>query len=348
MKKALWLLSLSAVLAGLVYFWPQKTVVEPVAAEVSDHAPQSRPPAEHKTPAAAPQITVTEKIPEPVTASFKLLATAYAAELNTPPYSRPLNVDDEHLLQPNRYIVQTVPLEGGASAAIVLPKYRFSYPETVPVTLQVSGLQLADVSVRLQHETTAEQSDSKLMRGTTEQYSATLDADDSWNGAFEVQVSFRANGQQQVLKTGIEYYKPVATVTGVGEPYGIGSDMHIPVQIDVKQSGFYRLRANLYTDQRQPLALLTASEKLSKGEAEITLKAFKAVLRKHSGPFILGTVILEKRPATPGEQTQYGDSEKAQYPLDYFSLDQLSDEPWQADEQERQRLLFLQQMAGEQ
>ena len=185
------------------------------------------------------------------------------------------------------------------------------------------------------------------MRGTTEQYSATLDADDSWNGAFEVQVSFRANGQQQVLKTGIEYYNPVATVTGVGEPYGIGSDMHIPVQIDVKQSGFYRLRANLYTDQRQPLALLTASEKLSKGEAEITLKAFKAVLRNNSGPYILGTFVLEKRPAVPGELTQYGDSEKAEYKLDYFALSQLTDEPWQPDAEELQRLQFLQQMAGQ-
>lgn len=348
MKKVLWLLSLSAMLAGLVYFWPQQVEVESVTeASANDVAPGSLP-AVNKPPVAAPQITVTEKIPEPVTESFKLLASAYAAELNTPAYSRPLSIDDEHLLKPNQYIVQTVPLQGGASAAIVLPKYRFSYPEAVPVTLQVSGLQVSDISVRLQHEASGEHSAGKEMQRTSEHYTATLDADESWNGAFEVQVSFSANGQQQVLKTGIEYYNPVATVTGVAEPFGIGSDMHIPVQIDVRQSGFYRLRANLYTEQRQPLALLTTTEKLSEGETEITLKAFKAVLRQHSGPFIIGTFILEKRPAVPGELTRYGDSEQAQYQIEYFSLDQLTDETWQPDEQERQRLQFLQQMAGQQ
>lgn len=347
MKKVLWLLSLSAMLAGLGYFWPHQAAIEPVAETPAKATPSDGTTAEKKPQAKPAHINVTEKIPEPVTESFKLLASAYAAELNTPPYSRPLSIDDEHLLQPNQYIVQTVPLQGGASAAIVLPKYRFSYPEAVPVTLQVSGLQVSDVSVRLQHEASMEHTESKAMQGTPEHYTATLDADDSWNGSFEVQVSFSASGQQQVLKTGIEYYNPVATVTAVGEPFGIGSDMHIPVKIDVKQKGFYRLRANLYTEQRQPLALLTATKKLSKGEAEITLKAFKAVLRQHGGPFILSTFLLEKRPAVPGEQTQYGDSEKAQYSLDYFSLDQLSDEPWQPDEQELQRLQFLQQMATE-
>lgn len=347
MKKTLWLLSLSAVLAGLWYFWPQQPSPEPVYEAPTAATEKDAQPEPGKVAGNAPVITVTEKIPQPITESFKLLATAYAAELDTPPYSRALSTDDEHLLQPNRYIVQTVPLQGGASAAIVLPKYRFSYPEAVPVMLQVSGLQVADVNVRLQHETRPEHSTRQPMQGNPEHYSATLEAEESWNGAFEVQVSFSANGQQQVLKTGIEYYNPVATVTGVGTPYGIGSDMHIPVTIVVKQTGFYRLRANLYTAQRQPLALLSATEKLREGETELTLKAFKAVLRQHSGPYILSTFIVEKRPAIPGEPTLYGDSEKAQYPLDYFSLDQLTDEPWQPDEQEKQRLQFLQQMAGQ-
>ena len=72
------------------------------------------------------------------------------------------------------------------------------------------------------------------------------------------------------------------------------------------------------------------------------------MLRNNSGPYILGSFVLEKRPAVPGEQTQYGDSEQAEYQLEPFALSQLSDEPWQPDEQEQQRLQFLQQMAGQQ
>ncbi|HEX5793316.1 MAG TPA: hypothetical protein VFY01_08540, partial [Rheinheimera sp.] len=333
--------------AGLGFFWPEQSTVAPVT-PVPQPVAQPDTPAVKKAGGGAAKITVTEKIPEPVSDSFKLLASAYAAELELPPYSRPLSSDDAHLLNPNRYIPQTVPLEGGASASIVLPKYRFSYPEAVPVTLEVSGLRLSEVSVQLQYESSGEVTESEPMHGTPQRYTATLQPEAQWNGAFEVQVSFNANGQTQVLKTGIEYHNPVATITGVAEPTGVGSDMQIPVQLTVKQAGFYRLRANLYTEQRQPLALLTATEKLSKGEAEITLRAFKTVLRNNSGPYILTSFVLEKRPAVPGEFTQYGDSEKAEYPLDYFSLSQLSDDPWQPDEQELQRLQFLQQMAGQQ
>ena len=348
MKKVFWISGLSALLAGLMYIWlnpePQPPAVAPQPIERTANEPVEAPVKKATQPQ---QITVTEKVPQPVSDSFKLLASAYAAELELPPYSRLLSAEDDHLLNPNRYIPQSVPLEGGASAVIVLPKYRFSYPEAVPVTLQLDGLQATDVTVQLQHEHTAELTASKEMRGSPQQYTATLDADDSWNGAFEVLVSFSANGELVVLKTGIEYHNPVATIIGVGDSSAAGSDMQIPVQLEVKQAGFYRLRANLYTEQRQPLALLSHTEKLNKGQQELTLRAFKAVLQNHSGPYILASFVLEKRPAVPGELTQYGDSEQAEYQLDYFSLNQLSDEPWLPDEQERQRLQFLQQMAGD-
>jgi len=346
MKKWL-LLCLPVLLAGLWFFWPQPATVEPKTAPKIITPPEAVKSA--NTPAAKPQqINITEKIPQPVSESFKLLASAYAAELELPPYSRPLSADDEHLLAPNRYIPQTVPLEGGASATIVLPKFRFSYPEAIPVTLQVSGIQVSDVSVALSTESSATVVATDEMRGTPANWSATLDAEDDWNGAFEISVSFSANGQQQVLKTGIEYSHPVATITGVGDSRGVVSDMLIPVKIDVQQAGYYRLRANLFTEKRQPLALLTGNAKLSEGQDEITLRVFKAVLQQQSGPYILGTFVLEKRPAVPGELTQYGDSEKAEYQLDYFALSQLSDEPWQPDAEELQRLQFLQQMATQQ
>ena len=348
MKKTLLILSLPALLAGLWLLWPV-----PAEQPVTSSEPSKLPAVPAAEPAAAKpdttpqQLSVTEKIPEPVSESFKLLASAYAAELELPPYSRPLSADDAHLLNPNRYIVQSVPLEGGASAAIVLPKYRFSYPEAVPVTLEITGLAVFDVSVQLAAEHGMQSSEQVEMQGTPQRYSAAVPPDENWNGSIEVRVSFSANGQTQMLKTGIEYHNPVATIVGVADSRAVGADMQIPVQLEVKQAGFYRLRANLYTEQRQPLALLSATAKLGSGQQEITLRAFKTVLRNNSGPYVLASFVLEKRPAVPGELTRYGDSEKAEYVLERFSLSQLSDEPWQPDEQERQRLQFLQQMAGQ-
>lgn len=338
---------LSALLAGLWFFYPRQNadIAALTPAPAQTDVPALVASAAPAAQAAAPKIRVTEKVPEPIAQSFKLLASAYADELSLPAYSRPLSADDQHLLQPNRYIPQSVPLTAGASATIVLPKYRFSYPEPVPVTLEITGLPVFDVSVQLIAESGSQHSDSVDMRGTAERFSATLKPEEDWNGAFEVQVSFSANGKTQQLKTGIAYYNPVATIVGIDDSLGVGTDMQIPVQLEVKQPGFYRLRANLYTAAREPLALLTATEKLGSGKQEITLRAYKAVLRNNSGPYILTSFVLEKRPAHPGEQTQYGDSAQPEYQLDYFTLDQLSDDPWQPDTEELQRLQFLQQMA---
>jgi hypothetical protein len=352
MHKVVWIIvGLSALLTGLWLGWPVTkspatsaplALVVPVAAKPAITA--------ELKPAAAPTITVTERLPEPVSRSFKLIASAYAAELEYPAYARPLYADDSHLLNPNNYIVQSVPLADGASAAIVLDKYRFSYPEPVTVSLQVSGLRVNDVSVQLHSEQNNQLLGSETMlsdatQNAEQRWKAELNPEENWDGPLQVSVSFSSNGKQQTLKTGIVYSYPVATITGVGASRGAGSDMLIPVYITVEQAGYYRLRANLFTAERQPLAHLTVTEKLAEGEGKLMLRAYKGVLRQQEGPFILSNFILEKRSAVPGELTRYGDSEQSEYPLEFFSLNQLTDEPWQASAEEQQRLQFLQQMA---
>jgi hypothetical protein len=339
-------LGLSALLAGLWLLSDTQTASETreIDTPVVIAEPKQQPKPEIKAAEPA-QIHVSEKVPEPITESFKLLASAYASELSFPSYSRPLTADDSALLSPNQYIVQNVPLEGGASAAIVLDKYRFSYPEPVGVTLQVDGITVTDVIVQLNVEQDQLQLALEPMQADSGNWTATIAAEPEWNAALEVVVSFDANGKTQSLKAGIVYSHPVATLTGVGESSGAGSDMKIPLLIDVEQAGYYRLRANLYTAERQPLAILTATDKLAAGSEKLLLKVHKSVLKGYAGPFILGSFVLERRPAIPGEPTLYGDSEKSEYPLEQFALSQLSDEPWQPDEDEQQRLKFLQQMA---
>lgn len=354
-------LGLTALLSGLWLFWPAPAVkTVPVVVQQEPTLTAQPAPASKTTASSAPTISVTERVPEPISESFKLMASAYASELEYPVYSRPLTLDDSNLLNPNNYVPQQVPLEGGASAAIVLPKYRFSYPEPVPVSLQVSGLAIYNVSVQLHNEQTNILLSTEAMlntaataagqggaeqRSTEQNWQAALNPEANWDGPLQVSVTFSANGREQTLKTGFFYSQPVATITGIGSSRGVGSDMLIPVQLNVEQAGYYRLRANLLTEQRQPLALLTATEKLSEGEGELILRAYKAVLRQQEGPYILTSFVLERRPAVPGELTRYGDSEQSEYPLEFFSLSQLTDEPFQASAEEQQRLQFLQQMA---
>ncbi|WP_350432278.1 hypothetical protein ABIS04_00840 [Shewanella sp. H8] len=297
----------------------------------------------------AKTMTEVEKLPQSISDSFQFMAEAYASELELPSYSMPLSVNDMHLLNPNAYIPQPVQLQDGANASIVLPKYRFSFPEPVVINLVVNGLVVTGASAAL-HSELAGGSDaliSEAMLGNNGKWTIKLNAEEDWNGPMEVSVTFSAKGKKQTLKTGIEYSHPTAIITGVGDIRAAGSDMLIPVKLDVEQAGYYRLRANLYTADKQPIALLTGSDKLTEGSVELDLKAYKGVLAQYKGPYVLSTFVLERRPAVPGELTQYGHSEEPAYELGDFAVESLSDEPWQPDEQEMQRLEFLQEMAGD-
>ncbi|MFK3977943.1 hypothetical protein [Shewanella vesiculosa] len=303
-----------------------------------------------KVPSMKPkQITVVEKLPQSISDSFQLMAQAYASDLTLPAYSIPLSANDSTLLNPNAYIPQAVLLQDGASASIVLPQYRFSFPEPVVVKLEVKGLAVNGASVSLRSELAGgtEVLVAKTMLGSDGEWAITLDAEEDWDGPIEISVTFSAKGKKQTLKTGIEYSHPTATITGVGDIRAEGSDMLIPVKVDVELAGYYRLRANLYTADKQPIALLTGSDKLTQGSVVLDLKAYKEVLAQYKGPYVLSTFVLERRPAVPGELTQYGHSEELAYELGDFAVESLSDEPWQPDEQEMQRLEFLQKMAGD-
>ncbi|MCL1107256.1 hypothetical protein [Shewanella algicola] len=346
------IISIVALLSGCAGYWylfsepaptPVQAVVPNQDSQIATHQPSV------VKPMTSKQVTVKETLPETVSERFSLLAKAYAQELSLPAYSVPLGIDDVHLLTPNRYVPQPVMLEGGASASIVMPKYRFSFPEPVTVTLEVNGLSISGVSASINSETDASAPvlTEDEMTGQNGLWTVQLDATEEWDGPMSVNVTFSAKGKKQTLTTGIEYSYPAATITGVGEVRAEGSDMLIPLKLTVEKAGYYRVRANLYTTNQQPVALLTASEKLSEGEVKIELKAYKGVLPKQDGEFTLGSFVLERRPTVPGELTRYGRSNESSYELGGFAVEQLSDEPWQPDEQEMQRLEFLQKMANE-
>src|SRR5690606_14269012 len=108
-----------------------------------------------------------------------------------------------------------------------------------------------------------------------------------------------------------------------------------------------RLNANLFTENKSPIALLTHSEKLSAGKNVLELRAHKSVLQAYSGPFWLSTLQLELRSAAPGQMSQYGTSSAPDFLIPAVDLSVLADETYQPSEQELQRLEFLNQMGSQ-
>lgn len=346
MKKRLGF-SIAVVILGLVaVLWPATKPIRSVEAPAS--VTKTSAPEENLTtaaPAIAKSITVTEQIATNLPQQFAYIAAAYEQELSYPPYSRPLTLEDVQLLMPNQYAVQQVPLENGASAAIVLPQYRFIYPESIPVTLAVTGVDASQVSVSVYLEDTGRSLTESKMPATEQGFSATLTADQDWQGELRLEVAFRANGQLHRLQTGIEYEQPSAEIIGVKDGYAEGTDLVIPLQLEVSAAGTYRVRANLFSNSGEPLAHLVSSTYLAEGEATLLLRAFKAVLAGIEGPYLLNSFTVERRSAAPGERSRFGKSTHNEYQVEFYGLGLLLDDPWQPDASELQRLEFLQQMA---
>lgn len=350
-----WALVALTMLSGACWWWfsghdavPQlqtEAVAKPASAQVKTGAA-------NKTQGTE-VVEVKEQLPQELQQSFALVAQSYAAEVATPAYSRPLSSADTQLLAPNQFFAQTIPLTEGGSIRLEASQYRFSYPEPVQVSLISQGIELNGVQVQLLSQQNGELLASQALTGQDGRYDAVLtpqapDQGQGWDGELEVRFVFDARGETQQLQTAIEYSQPVAEITAVGSPSPVGADLVIPLQLTVKQAGFYRLRANLFSEDGQPLAQLTATDRLSSGAEQLKLKVHKSVLAGRSGPYWLRTFVLEQMSASPAEPTRSGKSAKPEYKVEYLSLDSLSDEPAQLSDEERQRLELLQKLAGKQ
>lgn len=345
-KKVLFTLLLVLLALAAFWFWP-KNETATVAVDKPQPEAMAEPQQTPVVPAVAP-VPIDQYQQEELKQSFSLLSQAYAADLSYPSYSRPLTSADHQLLNPNYFDTVALPLEGGASASLVLPKYRFTYPEAVVFKLVMTGLSPHAVKAELRQQQSGKvlaQADLTAGAEGTE-WAHQFDASEHWDGAMELVVLFEADGKIQQLQTGLDYSYPVATITGIGSSSSRGADLIIPVELGVKKAGMYRLRANLFTESKQPLAVLTAEEQLTEGSAKLELRAFKQVLQQQAGPYWLGTFVLELRSATPGEATRYGDSTESGFMVDAIDFGQLSDEPFVLNDEEKQRLQFLQQLAG--
>lgn len=305
---------------------------------------QPLPLAKQENPAVEPEepLPIVE-VPEAMTAQFSLVAQTFEQELHYPPYSQPILSADSPYLTPNRFSEVEMPvLDGKESAVLSLDKYRFFYPEPVHFkvksALPVLGMRytLLDIASR-----------AEVASGRSEDALGEMQPDESASSQLRLKVTVRFEGGSDVLTADISYANPVAYVTGAQPTFAQQADWMIPVTIDAKQGGIYRLRANLYREDGTPVAVLTEKKKLGEGEGEIILKAHQSVFGGQSGTFTLKDLQLERMSGRPGEETQYGVSQVGQIELGELSTDSLSDAPYQPSDQERQQLRFLKHLAGE-
>ncbi|MBD1557713.1 hypothetical protein HC752_12295 [Vibrio sp. S9_S30] len=286
----------------------------------------------------------------PIKQQFSLIAHAYSEELKHPAYSPPLHDDDPMTLDPNRYHKVTLPILGGKhKAALRLEQYRYFYPHPISMAIE-SPLEIQQVSFDLRGINNGESIASQTVNGAE----ASFIPSEDWPEEIRVKAKVTFAKGDDVLTGDFRFYVPVGEITGVDALESKGADMLIPVQLDVKKRGTFRLRASLFSASGMPIASLRETKTLAEGNQEMHLKAHSSVLKSKAlqnslkkeanTEFELRYLQLEKLSDFPGQKTGFGISEQASYLLGSFDVSQLSDEPYQPTEQEKARLEFLKKL----
>ncbi|KDM91148.1 hypothetical protein [Photobacterium galatheae] len=358
MKKrnvAVLLTGVSILIWGVSAVWPEKQFHHPIA-EVNPPQPspenarsEERAQLVSANPVVPSESNAQSKMnPEPelrlpvaMQTEFTIISKTYAAELSYPAYSRPLTAQDIQWLEPNRYMPVNAPvLDGNDSAALVLTKYRHFYPEEIKLSVQ-SGLPVVGMNVELFDLVTDEHLAGEQVQGRQ----VVIPSGAHWPDEIRVKASVDFSTGTDILSADFRFYVPVAEVIQVARPTVSGANVNIPVILAVKKAGIYRVRANLFTINGQPVAVLTAKQKLAAGDQILTLQAHQQVLAG-AGEYELRTVQVEKMSGFPGEKTQYGTSVQPNWPLGHIDTSLLTEEPYIPTEDEQQRMNFLQNAAS--
>ncbi|WBA09648.1 hypothetical protein [Salinivibrio kushneri] len=276
-----------------------------------------------------------------VAPALSYIAADYAEQIQHPSYSIPIPSKQSPYLHWNRYVSTPMPiLDGSVKAALKLNQYRYFYPENIqaslvtPASFNHATLSVIDV-----------ESNRELTRLDVTDTQWNIEPEADWPIELRLKAALSFDGGDDVLTADFRLYQPIAEVKGVKPVFGRGPDMVIPLVLDIDKGGIYRVRANLFTADDQPVAVLTTKTRLSEGEQSLELRAFRASMSGYGNEWQLKDVVIERMSGYPGERAQFGISPQDHYSLGTFDAGQLSDEPYQMSEQERMQLEFLQRAA---
>jgi hypothetical protein len=277
--------------------------------------------------------------------SATLVAKAYAAELTFPPYSQPLTDRDFDRLKPNHFNPQSIPVDDvGNEVTASLSKYRYIYPEPVLATLE--GENIDNAELQLVDISTGELILTQIFERGEVKWHAQFEGKKNLPTQLQARIKAFVNGKSVSIVLALKYVDSVATLDYFDSAFNQDADMVLKANLTVREQGVYRVRANLFDANQQPIAHLVSKDKLIKGNSHIDLKAHQSVLRGKKAPFYLSTFSIELMSPAPGKTTKYGNSAIKEYVIKSFALSSLSEVPYQPSEQEQQRLLLLQNMAG--
>lgn len=301
----------------------------------------------------------------PMRSQLAEIAEAYRRNSRFPPYSQPLRASDWSALNPRAFIPAERPLANAPSvkASIELPYYVLNRNQDLPVKVVVISeahganaplVRAVGGQVLIRHGGAVSSPvmlGSANRQGNVDTFFATVPATELANlPDAEVEVAALltlSDGQTSGVTAMARLFQSCANLDYLGAAYVEGAHLVIPAYFQVTEPGLYRVQANLFSNNNEPVSQLNATFPLSSGNAVSLLKVHAVTLREAglAGPYVLTDINIMRMPSAPGEQTRYGSSQAISYSVAGYPLSGYDDTPYQ-DPTAQQRLDFLESLSA--
>ncbi len=346
----LFIASLVAGASGLGYLVAvDNTGQLPSAAAFTSKPASSTPPVGTQaglTQAPTPKTPIPDD--NPVRFMLASVAEQYQQASRYPPYSLPLSEAQAKAYRGNVFQPVVLPLADGGRFTVILEKFRFTRGEDILVVAQLSGPPVVARTMRATLESTGDRTafDSTVLRQqSNDLYQGALDSDVR-PGEYRLVVEASVDSKPLRNVSTLTIEPDLGKFTGLGDVRVTNNDLLIPVEFDARESGYYRLGAQLY-NQGRPLAQLSAEHHLDSTASTITLRAHGSVIadRDISGKLQLRGLQIQRLPARPGDRTDYAFGPEEGFDFSPPDLDGLRNTR-AGDPESEQRAAMLKSMAA--
>ena len=295
--------------------------------------------------------------------AFVAMAQDYKQLIKFPPYSMPLSENNHDLLNPYEFVPTKRPLdnENKFSFELKVSRYVLFNGSPIPITLTLlsnqsdplpavqslkvdllnAGVSVATIPLAL----TTDESKQKVYSAN---YLPSSSAAAQWKPELSIRVVIKLQGRSETgLVESFQYIQPVAKVTGIGPEKIEGPNLYIPLLMDSKQAGRYKIEANLFTSTGSPVSHLVSRASLPAGAGMMPLRVHVVTLKdkQAAGPYVLKDILVQRLPDELGGDSAYGAAPAdAEYKIKGFALDRYSQEKF-TDPVLQEKLNFLEQLA---
>ncbi|MBU2511168.1 hypothetical protein KJ966_07510 [bacterium] len=272
------------------------------------------------------------------------ISKSFERSLEYPLYSRPLFWQDHALLNSNESnTIYRDFNKNSYTAAIILPQYVMFRESVVPITFRVvqskdkalPEIEYVKGEIISGEGTVTNEFDLQLTASKSSELLYKIDFMPSetdysqWSPEVNLKISFKPKGKKkETLTKMFKVVTSIASITDKGQERVEGPNLVIPLDLEVKQPGYYRVTGNLFSRETgQPIAHLIGEEPAVDFNGTIMLKVYSKVLKEknESGPYLLKDIMITRLPDSFEEPRQFGDASGQQFEIEGFELNLYSE-----------------------